>query len=258
MCGLLSEYIANGTVAFNCSSVLGVMSLQPASARDVVQMGGIELLVECVRRQRDPEALAAAIHALQNILWESASTRLRALNLGVVDAIREVTAPERAAALFVGYAALCLATLFAVDATFKRPERAAAAAVLSSLGMRFGGNMRVTHALSIISRAEDERACECRERGVCSRKRIEKCKEHGGFMYCEKCGVPQFLFRCATCADPLKVYCLACKERCHKGHKGETFFFTAHCDCENEDCCSPCENNSNNNNNGNDDNDNGK
>lgn len=240
VCNLFSAYISNDTVAFACSNVLSVLSLQPASARDVVQMGGIELLVEYVRTRRDPEALAASIHALQNILWESTSTRLRALNLGLVAAVRDATGGGAQIAQYIGYSALCLATLFSVDATFKRgEERAAAVEALDYLKTRDGANKRVLHALSIINRVEDPRACGCREAGVCSRTRIDKCKEHGGFMYCEKCGVPQFMFRCATCSDPLKVYCLACKERCHKGHKGETFFFTAHCDCENKECCCP-------------------
>lgn len=239
ICSLFSTYITNDNLVFYCATVLSILSFAPGGALDVVQMGGIELLIEYVKTGNDPDSLGNCIHALQNIFWESTSTRLRALDLGVVNAVERVAHFGGSVRGYVGFIALSMATLFAVDATFKRGERERALNIVNYLFSCYSDNKRVEHGLSILSRREDPRACKCRNAQVCSRTEIKKCGAHGGFMYCEKCGVPQFMFKCTTCGDPFKVYCLVCKERCHKGHKGETFFFTAHCDCENSECCTP-------------------
>lgn len=239
---LLSEYPTNDTITFGCFKAFGILSFSRDGARDIVQMGGIEAIVEYIRTRRDPETLCISLHSLQGILWESTSTRLRALNLGIVDAIRNVVNVPGQSEFYPGFVGLCLATLFSVDPTFKRDsEREVAYGIVNSIpiGTNERVRRRLEHSRSIIRRVEDPRACECRKARVCSRTRIRKCGGHGGFMYCDVCGTPQFLFRCFTCGDSLKVYCLACKERCHKGHKGETFFFAANCDCENSKCCSP-------------------
>lgn len=247
VCSVFSAHMGNKNVVFACAAVFHVMSHISSGRRDVVQMGGIELLVSALKTVTDPLSLQMSVAALQNSVWESPSARVRALNLGALGAIQRVMDLAGTNVDVQVACSMCLAILFSVDATFKRPERLDAVPLVLNAAARFPDTARFEHPKEILSRMEQPVIRDCRTAHVCTRTVAKNCKRHGGFMYCPECSVPQFMFRCLTCKDcGDKVFCLSCKERCHKGHKGETFFIAAGCDCVNNACCSPPEDNDDN------------
>ena len=240
VCNLFTKHNGDATVLDGCSCVFTNMLYSQEGARDILQMGGLELTISSVRTSSELKAINTGLTTIMSICLGDVSAPTRALNLGIMDILRHyarVPGTDKALMKTIAY---CLCGLFCIDSTFKTPWRVEAAELMNEICLKFPGSKGLRRIADSFNRVEDPKARECREANVCSRAGIGECIKHPGSQPCKKCYVPQFFFRCATCKGGYnKVFCWACKERCHKGHKGDTYFYLGRCDCENEECCHP-------------------
>lgn len=98
---------------------------------------------------------------------------------------------------------------------------------------RFNDSKIITQFYLGLKRTNDPYASSAISMGFCTKEKYEKCSAFcrcDDGVYCPNCYVQQKGYRCITCdkGEP-KLYCKACWEKDHKGHKGEEFFCPMRC-----------------------------
>lgn len=237
---LLTKHADSEKILTACSLAFESLSNRKEGIQDVLHIGGIEAIIDSVKIVRNIDALNSGLDVIASFSLNESSLCMRALDLGILDILRLVLEERGIDKSVFKTAALCLAILFSIDLTFKSGYREEATIIMDDIVAKFPESKGIRVFSDSFRRVENFAANECRKKCVCTRAGFGKCMKHPSDMYCKLCYVPQFLFKCSTCKfNSKKVYCLSCKERCHKGHKGETIFYVGRCDCNDPKCCCP-------------------
>lgn len=248
----LQEHITSPSVRRNGCFIFSCLA---AASREFALLiagnGGIEAVLKAAAKDKTPETLGIAVHAIRDIARAGPETR------------REIDL-YNGTDILIGVAGLCCGS------SQKTVEDSCIAIeyILSTEGSeQFSNNVAKTSFGALLTRASAaypssmiiQQAFMCSRRelpqrtaaaigdGFCSNVSLDSCIKPGCPWYCPFCNAPQWSYICETCAQEGGasvrgargedvVWCEVCWNRHHSGHKGRRVFIPCRCACTDPAC----------------------